>query len=314
MQQAIEEFLTGVVRERGLSPNTIAAYRNDLEQFANYVAERFGLRNWSELVSEHLEAFLGYLRDRQYAETTAARKLAAIKSFCHYLVRAGLIGANPADGLPVPRVGRFAPRAIGPKEVEQLIAAASSDRTPEGLRDRAMLITLATTGLRVSELTALDVRDVDLDRGELIVRRPNGRERVVPLAREAIEALRDYLERGRPGFTTLKGEQALFLNHRGSRLTRQGFWLILKNYAAAAGLPEVTPHTLRHSFAVRALVDGWDLRDLQRVLGHVSPATTQVYRQLLERLVQSDGRLVADPGCYHEELTMGAARDRAGEL
>jgi len=311
MQEVIEQFLAGVVRERGLSPNTVAAYRNDLEQFATYLRETCHLAEWNALRSEHLEAFLQYLRDRQYADTTAARKLAAIKSFCQHLVRNGLLADNPADGLPVPRVGRFAPRAISPEDVRSLIALASSDRSPEGLRNRAMLLTLATTGLRVSELTSLDVQDVDLERGELVVRRPNGRERRVPLVPEAAEALREYLDRARPLFAPAKTEQAVFLNHRGTRLTRQGFWLILKGYAEAAGLPDVTPHTLRHTFAVQALANGWDLRDVQRVLGHVSPATTQVYRQLVEQIIQPDGQVPAHAE-YFERVSdeKGAATSR----
>lgn len=311
MQEVIEQFLAGVVRERGLSPNTVAAYRNDLEQFAAYLRERCHLAEWNALRSEHLEAFLQYLRDRQYAETTAARKLAAIKAFCQYLVRNGVLEDNPADGLPVPRVGRFAPRAISPEDVRSLIAIASSDRSPEGLRDRAMLLTLATTGLRVSELTSLDLDDVDLARGELVVRRPNGRERRVPMNSEAVQALREYLERARPLFAPSKTERAVFLNHRGTRLTRQGFWLILKGYAEAAGLPDVTPHTLRHSFAVHALANGWDLRDVQRILGHVSPATTQVYRQLVEQVIQPDGQVPAHAE-YFERVSdeQGAATSR----
>ncbi|MCM8744940.1 tyrosine-type recombinase/integrase [Thermomicrobium sp. CFH 73360] len=313
MQTAIEQFLAGLVRERGLSPNTVAAYRNDLEQLTAYLQEQEGIREWSALRSDHLSAFLDYLRQRQYADTTTARKLAAIKSFCQYLVRSRTLPENPAHGLPAPRAGRFTPHAISPQEIQQLIQAASADRSPEGLRDRAMLVTLATTGLRVSELTALDLSDVDLNHGQLIVRRPNGRERRVPLVRDAIEALRDYLEYGRPVFGPTKFEQALFLNHRGTRLTRQGFWLILKGYADAVGLPEVTPHTLRHSFAVQALANGWELRDVQRILGHVSPATTLVYRRLVERVLQSDGRVPAGPECYHQEVKMGAAMSPVGD-
>ncbi len=313
MQSAIERFLAGLVRERGLSPNTVAAYRNDLEQFATFLQEREGVREWDELRSAHLSTFLDHLRERQYADTTVARKLAAIKSFCQYLVRNSFLLENPAEGLPAPRAGRFTPYTIGPDAIQLLIQAASTEHSPEGLRDRAMLVTLATTGLRVSELTALDLSDVDLNQGELIVRRSNGRERRVPLVRDAIEALREYLERGRPFFGPSKAEQALFLNHRGTRLTRQGFWLILKGYADAAGLPEVTPHTLRHSFAVQALANGWELRDVQRILGHVSPATTLVYRRLVEQALQGDGQVPAGLECYHQQVKMGAAMSPVGD-
>ncbi len=311
MHEVIEQFLAGVVRERGLSPNTIAAYRNDLEQFASYLRQQHHLADWHTLRSEHLEAFLRYLRERQYADTTTARKLAAIKAFCQHLVRSGMLESNPTDGLPTPRVGRFTPRALPVDAVRSLIAAASGDRSPEGLRDRAMLLTLATTGLRVSELTALDVPDIDLARRELVVRRANGRERRVPLSEEAAQALREYLEKARPLFAPAPGEQAAFLNHRGTRLTRQGFWLILKGYAQAAGIPDVTPHTLRHTFAVQALANGWELRDVQRVLGHVSPATTQIYRQLVQGFVQPDGHRGSEAEYFHPVAPeRGAAEPR----
>lgn len=307
MEETIERFLAGVVRERGLSPNTVAAYRNDIEQFRSFLGQQYQLQDWSELRTEHLEAFLAFLRERQYAETTAARKLAAIKSFCHSLLRSGQLAENSITVVPTPRAGRFAPRAIAPEAVQQLIIAASGDRFPEQLRDRAMLLTLATTGLRVSELTALDLADVDLEQGELLVRKPQNRDRRVPLPPDAVQALRVYLERGRPAFAPAKRETALFLNRRGTRLTRQGFWLILKGYAEAVGLADVTPHTLRHTFAVHALANGRELREVQRILGHVSPTTTQVYRQLLQQIGYPDGRVSGENPCYHEGVSTGAS-------
>ncbi len=303
MQEQIEAFLSSVGNERGLSANTVAAYRNDLEQFAAFLAGMRGVATWSALTSAELGDFIAYLRKRQYAETTVARKLAAVKSFCHYLKEQGILETNPSDRLPSPKVGRFTPRAITPQEVTALIAAASSDPTPEGLRDRAMLVTLYATGMRVSELTALDVDDLDLERGVVSVSRNPERPRQVPLNAEAVSALRTYLETGRPLLAQRPDERALFLNHRGSRLTRQGFWLILKEYADRAGIPEVTPHTLRHSFALHALSQGFELREVQRILGHVSPATTLVYQQLLQETASSaDGRAVLHHGASYDRV------------
>jgi integrase/recombinase XerD len=295
MHEQIEAFLASVAEKRGLSPNTVAAYRNDLDQFATFLSGSCGLTAWGEVTSDELVDFLAYLRQRQYAETTVARKLAAIKSFCQYLKERRILDINPAKRLPSPKVGRFSPRAITREEVMALISAASTESTPEGLRDRAMLHTLYATGMRVSELTALDVDHLDLERGVVSVSRNPERSRLVSLNEEAIVALRAYLETARPLLMKHPAERALFLNHRGSRLTRQGFWLILKGYADRAGIPDVTPHTLRHSFALHALSQGCELRELQRILGHVSPATTLVYQQLLREVVASDGHLPASP-------------------
>jgi integrase/recombinase XerD len=307
MQEHIDTFLVSVGKERGLSANTVAAYRNDLEQFAAFLGSTHGLVSWAELSPTELADFIAYLRQRQYAETTVARKLAAVKSFCQFLKEQGILEANPADRLPSPKVGRFTPRAITPEEVTALITAASSDPSPEGLRDRAMLVTLYATGMRVSELTALNVGDVDLERGLVRVNRNPERPRWVPLNPEAVATLQEYLQTGRPLLVQRPDEPALFLNHRGSRLTRQGFWLILKQYADQAGVPEVTPHTLRHSFALHALSQGCELRELQRILGHVSPATTLVYQQLLQQAATSpDGRLLSKPASrYNEAMTQG---------
>jgi len=291
MHDDIEAFLTSVADERGLSANTVAAYRNDLEQFATFLLGPCGLRTWAGLTPGELAGFVAYLRERQYAESTVARKLAAIKSFCEYLKQRNVLDANPTERLPSPKVGRFSPRAITPEEVMTLIKVASANSTPDGLRDRSMLLTLYATGMRVSELTALDLHHLDLERGVVHVTRNPERTRLVPLNEEASDALQTYLETGRPLLVKNPAERALFVNHRGSRLTRQGFWLLLKGYADKAGIPEVTPHMLRHSFALHALSQGCELRELQRILGHVSPSTTLVYQQLLRQGAASDGHL-----------------------
>jgi integrase/recombinase XerD len=238
-------------------------------------------------------SFLLYLKERQYAVTTVARKQAAIKSFFKYLVARGAVASNPGEDLASPHVDRALPQTISAGEVERLLHEMdSAPDSPEVLRDRAMMALLYATGLRVGETVALDVSDVDLKAGTLATA-GRGKTRSVPIGPEASGALRDYLERGRPGLARAHREgaslanvassgdsSALFLNHRGQRLTRQGFWLILKRYAKSAGLDEISPHTLRHSFAARKLDSGTDMRDLQRILGHANISTTQVYARI----------------------------------
>jgi integrase/recombinase XerD len=187
-----------------------------------------------------------------------------------------------AAGMSSPRVEKYVPRAITPSEVERLLdQPCQNARTnrPEALRDHAMLATLYGTGMRVSELVALNVDDLDVESGSVRCMGKAGRQRVVPLRNSALDSIQRYLEEARSTLV-LGDEAALFLNHRGNRLTRQGFWLILKAYAQQAGIGDITPHTLRHSFATHELRRGAELRDVQHMLGHVSISTTQVYRQL----------------------------------
>jgi integrase/recombinase XerD len=288
MQANVEQFLRVLEEERGFSINTIAAYRNDLTQFVVHLQappteDRVPVvGEWVELTDGHLTTYLLHLRERDYASSTVARKTAAIKSFCQFLLSEGIMRADPAAKMSSPKVAKYVPRAISPSEVARLLDQPCRQRgtdRPEALRDRAMLETLYATGMRVSELVALNLDDIDLDNGRVRCSGKAGRQRTVPLRQRAVESLRDYLAEGR---TTLvmNEDTALFLNHRGNRLTRQGFWLILKSYAQQAEVGDVTPHTLRHSFAMHALKGGADLRDVQQMLGHVSISTTQVYRQL----------------------------------
>ncbi|MCO5220403.1 MAG: tyrosine recombinase [Thermomicrobiales bacterium] len=282
----IGEFIDELTTERGFSVNTVAAYRNDLSQFAEYLSappaedQLPPLPDWSGLTAEHLGRYLSYMYGRQYAASTVARKTAAIKSFCHYLTSNGALREDPSQSLASPRVNRYVPRAISEQDVRLLLdqpRQAATSRRPDALRDLAMIETLYSSGMRVSELVALDVDDVDFHLNQIACPGKAGRRRQVPLRAQAIEAIDDYLKNGRSELAH-PDETALFVNHRGSRLTRQGFWLILKAYAEEAQIENITPHTLRHSFATHALRDGAELRDVQQLLGHVSISTTQVYR------------------------------------
>jgi integrase/recombinase XerD len=281
MEQQVSRFLDQLETDRGFSNNTISAYRNDLKQFLGYMRDTSGLSTWQELNDSQLTSYVLHLREREYARSTIARKVAAVKSFCHYLVSDGVLRADPSDNLASPRVDKFAPKAISQDSVKLLLAKPSEAATPEALRDKAMLETLYASGMRVSELTALDVADLDLARSEVICGKRPDRERRVPLCTDAIEALTVYLTEGRPHLRSSNNVSALFLNHRGNRLTRQGFWLILKAYADACGIADITPHTIRHSFAVHQLANGSQLRDIQQIMGHMSLSTTQVYQQFI---------------------------------
>ena len=291
MTQQIESFLRFLAEERRLSVNTLSAYRNDLRQFESHLASS-GERasNGAPEQDDYLRsatrdeviAFFLTLRENGYSPATIARKMAAIKSLYLFLVRQGAIAENPAASLGSPEVKKPLPRAISADDIDRLVRQADKRSSPEGLRDAAMLQLLCATGMRVTELVSLDLEDVDLERGCLFCTGRQSRRRELPLDERAIAVLERYLLEGRPRL--VRGEQdgeAMFLNHRGRRLTRQGFWLIMKAMARDAGIvAEVTPHTLRHSFAAHRLKDGLELSRLRELLGHANISTTQIYTQV----------------------------------
>lgn len=281
MQEYIEQFLAHVSSKRGLTGNTIAAYRTDLDQLVSFLLER-GSTDWNSVSQDDILAFMLFLRERQYANSTVARRTAAVKSFFTYLVKSGLIPQSPTKGIESPKVDRCPPHAISTHQIDELLELPLRTSTPEGLRDKAMLELLYATGMRVSELVALNVLDLDLDTSTLRCIGKAGRERTLPLNTTSVTALEEYLSTGRPQLVRTNGEtsQELFLNHRGRRLTRQGFWLILKSYAEELGLQNLTPHTLRHSFAAHMLNNGAELHEVQTLLGHASLSTTQIYTTL----------------------------------
>ncbi|HET7036714.1 MAG TPA: tyrosine-type recombinase/integrase [Thermomicrobiaceae bacterium] len=299
MQEVIVDFLETLGQEREFSPNTIAAYRNDLVQFAQYFGNNCHPADWHALNDDVLRSYDLDLRERDYAKSTVARKLAAIKSFCTYLVEQHGLKLNPTAALSPPRVDKFVPQAITEDEVHALLDVVDRQPGPGGSRDRAMLRLLCATGLRVSELTALDIDDYLAD-GLVLCRRNPDRQRTVPLSPDAVDALEDYLRFGRDQLTQQRSEPALFVNQRGTRLTRQGFWLILKSYAEASNLPDITPHTLRHTFAALAVGSGTELHEVQHILGHVSISTTQVYQQVAQQVCGAGGRSLVGSvaSCY----------------
>lgn len=263
--------------------NTIMAYRNDLGQLCSFLSHQ-GIQDWDQVEHEHIVAYLHEMREGLgYRPTTIARKLAALKSFFRYMLNSRkLLSANPVEDLEAPRIRKDLPQVLTVEQINQLFNEVHTD-TPGGLRDLAMLHMLYATGMRASELISLDLDDLNVEHATILCPGRNGqtrRERVLPLSAVALEAVQRYLAEGRPRLVRHEKEQSLFLNHHGERLTRQGFWLIIKGYARHAGITEITPHMLRHSFAILMLDEGMELRSVQELLGHAHISTTQVYCQL----------------------------------
>lgn len=287
MDEGIANFLSALSVEKGSSNNTLDAYRNDLSQFAAFVRKQTAKSEGTQLGWEVVDRslllnYLVNLRERSYAPATMARKVAAVKSFFNFLVAEGMLEKSPAAGIAGPKVGKSLPKAISVAEVERLLEQPDKRSTPEGKRDKAMLELLYATGMRVTELVSLNVRDVNLRAGFVRCFGKGSKERIIPIHSKAIRAVKGYLDDVRARLLGATGETALFLNRRGQRLTRQGFWLILKGYAKKAGIEtEITPHVLRHSIATHLLHSGkMNLRELQELLGHANISTTQVYTHL----------------------------------
>jgi integrase/recombinase XerD len=259
--------------------NTILAYRNDLNQLCCHLTT-LGIEQWTQVTREHIAAFLSWMQEEQiYRPTTIARKLAAFKSFFHYLCRAGIIVDDPVANLKSPRIQKDLPHALSANEIERVFQQVDQS-TAWGKRDLAMLQLLYATGLRVSELVALNIQDIDLEHDAVRANR-YGHTRMLPIAVGALKSIHTYVRETRPVLLRREHEPALFLNHHGERLTRQGFWLIIKSYARQAGIATITPHMLRHSFALLLLEEGAELRCVQERLGHAHISTTQVYNQLI---------------------------------
>ncbi|MBI4236533.1 MAG: site-specific tyrosine recombinase XerD, partial [Chloroflexi bacterium] len=278
-------FLVYLTTVKGFSNNTTEAYRNDLGQLVSFIAPALGgseeRLDWKQVSRDLLLEYIGHLKERQYAPTTIARKVAAFKSFFSYLAGEEVLAVDPTEGLSSPKVGRALPNPLTVEQVEALLEQPRRFTTPEARRDTAMLELLYATGMRVTELVSLNIGDINLDEHYVRCQGKGSKERIIPIYPEAARSLRTYMEEARPALRRRRDEQALFLNRRGDRLTRQGFWLILKNYARRADIKAtVTPHTLRHSFATHLLRGGAALRHVQELLGHASISTTQVYTRL----------------------------------
>lgn len=278
----VQRFLDHLTVERGLSPNTLAAYRRDLARYVAFLHAR-GVGD-ARRVDEHDVA--GHVAGvsasthgagRPYRATSVVRALSSIRAFHRFLLREGEAERDPTVGVIRPKLPRALPHPLSVEEVARVLEQPDPS-TPAGLRDRAVLETLYGAGVRVSEMVGLDVDDLDLEEGSLRVLGKGGKERDVPIGRFGCEAVAAYLTRVRPALVTARSRSALFLNLRGGRLSRQGVTDILSKHARAAGIDRrVSPHVLRHSFATHLLEGGADVRVVQELLGHASVATTQVY-------------------------------------
>ena len=285
MDTFINDFLEFLSVEKSASGNTIAAYRNDLGQLEEFLAAKkngSGIK-WQIIGQDEVLEYILHLKSNAYAEATVARKVAAVKSFFGFLQAEGHLKTNPTEQLASPKVGKLLPKPLNVQELDELLEQPSRLSTPEAKRDRAMLELMYATGLRVTELVSLDLHDVQLEGEKPYVRLigKGNRERQIPLLDQPVQEVRDYIQSARTRLLGERDETALFVNRRGERLTRQGFWLILRGYANDAGIKgRVTPHTLRHSFATHMLRGGMDIHKVQELLGHANISTTQVYTQV----------------------------------
>ena len=285
MKEDIERFLNYLKVEKGFSENTLVAYRNDLYQLANFVEEEAtkhgSIPSWAGFNRQGMLSYLLNLKERGYVATTQARKVAAAKSFFGFMVDEGNLKDNPTQNVGSPRVGKSLPKPISISWVRRLLEEPAKLPTPEAKRDKAMLDLLYASGMRVSELVSLNLGDVDTEGGSVRCFGKGHKERLIPIHPQAASSVAEYIKEVRPHLAHNKDEPALFLNPRGERLTRQGFWQKIKEYAKSANLDtQISPHTLRHSFATHMLSGGADLRSVQELLGHANISTTQVYTRL----------------------------------
>ncbi|HHT62135.1 MAG: site-specific tyrosine recombinase XerD [Bacillota bacterium] len=279
MKALRENFLYYLTVEKGLADNTVASYQFDLKSFILFLTQK-GITDIKEVSRHDIMAYLLSLKKQNKSHATIARQMACLKSFFHFLLREKIINEDPTCHLETPKLAQLFPRVLSMEETEHLLNQPDSE-TVLGLRDKAMLELIYATGLRVSELVNLNVQDINMEMGFLRCIGKGAKERIVPIGSYAIDAVNRYLKKSRVKLVKRSKEEALFVNQHGKRLTRQGFWKILKGYAKQAKISiNITPHTLRHSIATHLLENGADLRTVQEILGHADITTTQIYTHL----------------------------------
>lgn len=286
MESQLSAFLEFLQQEYKYSNNTTAAYRNDLSQFLSYLQGRYNnITEWGHISEEMVQSYVDYMKTQSYASSSVARKVAAVKSFFNFLFSRNLINENPTTHIDSPKVKKRLPKTLTSDDVERLLKAPAKKLSPKNLRDTALLTMLYATGMRVTEVVSLRLEDIDLEKSILLCPGKDDQIRELPFDGITREVITLYLNDGRPHLVKDKEEIALFLNHRGQQLTRQGLWLIIKAYAKQVRLSgEVTPHTLRHSFATHKLNSGLGLQEVQKLLGHANISTTQIYTQLTHEM------------------------------
>ena len=286
----IDTFVNHLAVERGLSANTLAAYRNDLSALAKFQCPKNEPAiSWGSVKERDIRNFLDDLDKRGYSLATKSRKIASAKSFFNFLKSEGIIHNNLMDEVRQPRSGQVLPKALSIEEVDLLLNFKSEKQSTEDLRDGVMVELMYAAGLRVSELVGLNVRDVDLDVGSVRTIGKGYKERIIPIYETAVESISEYVTIIRPIHSQSQKQEALFLNRRGSRLTRQAVWLRLRKLAITVGISDkITPHMLRHSFATHLLHGGASLRHVQELLGHSNIATTQIYTHLTDKHIRNE--------------------------
>jgi len=284
MEALIEKFINFLERDKRLSLNTLQSYKRDIEQYLTYLRE-INLNNISNTNKATIIAYLLHLQKKGRATSTISRNLASLRSFYQYISKNKIIEHDPTQELESPKVEKKLPQILSTQEVELLLEQPKCVDL-KGYRDKAMLELLYATGIRVSELINLDLSDVNLELGFIRCNK-GSRERMIPIGTIAINALKEYINKARSLLVASSDEKALFVNINGKRLTRQGFWKIIKQYKNQAKInKDITPHTLRHSFAAHLLENGADLRSIQEMLGHSDISSTQIYAQLAKNRIK----------------------------
>jgi len=280
-KEAILDYLHFLQVERQLSANTLSSYRRDLESYIEHLHKELALSSIKEVERAHILLHLEALRNQGISARTIARHISSIRSFHQFLLREKIADRDPTIHLEMPQIEQKLPKVLSIEEIDTLIGAPNRSK-PQGVRDVAMLELLYGTGMRISELIGLNLDDVHLTMGFVRVFGKGGKERIVPLGKSAVRALDGYLQNARSKLQgTYPRTEAFFINQRGKRLTRQGCWKLLKEHATKADIKkEITPHTLRHSFATHLIENGADLRAVQEMLGHADISTTQIYTHI----------------------------------
>ncbi|AWI12759.1 hypothetical protein B4064_0498 [Caldibacillus thermoamylovorans] len=278
MKDYLKDFLHYLIVEKGLAENTIQSYRRDISAYLIFIEKKLQITDINHVTRVHIMQFLSCLKDEGKSARTIARHIASIRSFHHFLILDKIVDHDPTVHIETPHPELKLPKVLNTDEVDTLLNTPDLTTTL-GLRDKAMLELMYATGMRVSELVNLNINDVHLSLGFVRCLGKGNKERIIPIGKMATEALKEYLEKARPKLINQKNKtDSLFMNHHGQRLSRQGFWKILKQMAVKAGIEkELTPHTLRHSFATHLLENGADLRSVQELLGHSDISTTQIY-------------------------------------
>lgn len=284
MEKQINKFLSFIQNEKNASDNTLQSYKRDLLQFDDYISKRNVM--FLKVTNKEIDEYLEYMKEEGKKGSTISRSLASIRAFYQYMYRCGKIKEDPTDGIQSPKISKRIPTVLSAQEVE-LLLEQPKDVDLKGIRDKAMLEFAYATGMKVTEIISLNINDVDIENG-FVTCKTKERERNIPLGNLSKAALKEYIERARPLLIKDDKTTALFVNTNGHRLTRQGFWKIIKYYKEQAHISkEITPHILRHSFATHLLQNGADLKSIQLMLGHSDISSTQIYMQFQNENLQN---------------------------